>query len=165
MAATDKRPRFWLMKTEPDTFSFDDLVKAKGRTTSWEGVRNYQARNLLRDELKLGDQVFIYHSSCDEPAVIGIGEVVRENHPDLSALDKKSLYFDEKSLKDGASRWCLVDVRAVARLANPVPLKALREIKGLEDMMVIKRGARLSVQPVSAAEWKIITKVGKPEPL
>ncbi len=153
------------MKTEPDTFSFDDLVKAPKRTTSWEGVRNYQARNLMRDEFKLGDQVFVYHSSCAEPAVIGIGTVVREAHPDLTALNPESEYFDEKSAKDGVSRWAMVAVRASSRFKRPVTLAELRTNKSLGEMVLLQRGSRLSVQPVTAAEWKIITKLGHPEDL
>lgn len=153
------------MKTEPDTFSIEDLIRAPKRTTSWEGVRNYQARNLMRDEFKLGDEVFIYHSSCEVPGVVGTAKVVREAHPDLTALDPRSEYFDEKSKAAGESRWMMVAVQALTRFAQPVSLAQLRETKGLEDMMVLKRGARLSVQPVSAKEWAIITKLGRPEPV
>jgi predicted RNA-binding protein with PUA-like domain len=155
------------MKTEPDTFSWDDLVGAKKRTTSWEGVRNYQARNLMRDEMKLGDQVFIYHSSCEVPGIVGLGEVVREAHPDNSAMDPKSDYFDEKSARDGESRWMMVDVKAAANLpgAEQLTLAKLRETKGLEGMLVLKKGMRLSVQEVTAAEAKIILKIGKPAAL
>ncbi len=154
--------RHWLMKTEPDTFSFDDLVKAARRTTPWEGVRNYQARNLMRDDMKKGDLVFIYHSSCAEPGVAGLGQVVREAHPDLSALDPQSPYFDDKSVSAGASRWQLVDVRATHRLQTPLSLTAMRRIAGLGDMLLLKRGSRLSIQPVTPAEWAIITELCKP---
>lgn len=153
--------RYWLMKTEPDTFSFDDLLKAKDKTTSWEGVRNYQARNLMRDEMKLKDRVLFYHSSCDEPAVMGTAEVVREAHPDLTALDPESAYFDAKSAKDGASRWQMVAVKAVERFAQPVTLKQMRAMKALDGMMLLRPGSRLSVQPVSAKEWALIVKVGR----
>lgn len=158
-------PRHWLMKTEPDTFSFDDLVKAPRRTTSWEGVRNYQARNLMRDDFKKGDLVFIYHSSCAEPGVVGLAEVVKESHPDRSALDPQSPYFDPKSADAGASRWQLVDVRATHRFKQLVSLTAMRSMKGLEAMLLLKRGSRLSIQAVSPAEWAIIIKSGKPEAL
>lgn len=153
------------MKTEPHTFSFDDLVRSPGRSTFWEGVRNYQARNLMRDEFKAGDQVFIYHSSCAEPGVVGIAEVVREAHPDLTALDPASAYYDEKSAAAGASRWSAVDVRAVARLTRPVTLTMMRTATGLEQMLVLRRGMRLSVQPVTPAEWQVIVKLGKPAAL
>lgn len=153
------------MKTEPDTFSFEDLVRAPRHVTSWEGVRNYQARNLMRDEFKLGDLVFIYHSSCDEPGVIGTAEVVRESYPDMSALNLKSEYFDEKSARDGASRWMMVDVQAKTRFTAPVTLKAMRALPGLDAMLLLKKGSRLSVQPVTAKEWAIIVKAGKPKPI
>jgi predicted RNA-binding protein with PUA-like domain len=119
----------------------------------------------MRDEMQVGDLAFIYHSSCDVPGVAGIAEVVRAAHPDLSALDPKSEYFDEKSAKDGASRWLHVDVQAKQRLKAPVTLAAMRTIKGLEGMMLLKRGMRLSIQPVTPAEWAVIVKLGKPGPL
>lgn len=153
------------MKTEPDTFSFDDLLRAPKRTTSWEGVRNYMARNIMRDQMKLGDLTFFYHSSCDVPGIVGITEVVREAHPDLTALDPKSDYFDEKSAKKGESQWSMVAVRARSRMKHYVSLDELKKTKGLEKMMVTQRGARLSVQPVTAAEWAVIQKLGDPEDL
>lgn len=150
------------MKTEPDVFSFDDLVRAKKRTTSWEGVRNYTARNLMRDEFALGDRVFIYHSSCEVPGIVGTAKVVKLAHPDLAALNPKSEYFDEKSAKLGESRWVMVDVQADQRFGAPVTLAAMKETKGLEDIMVIKRGTRLSIQPVNAKEAQVILRLGKP---
>ncbi len=153
------------MKTEPDTFSFDDLLKASKRTTSWEGVRNYMARNIMRDEMKLGDLTFFYHSSCEVPGIVGITEVVRAAHPDLSALDPQSEYFDERSAKKGESQWAMVAVQARQKMKHYVPLTVLKETKGLEKMMVTQRGSRLSVQPVTPAEWAVITKLGKPEDL
>lgn len=152
------------MKTEPDVFSFDDLVKAKKRTTPWEGVRNYQARNFMRDHMKVGHQVLVYHSSCEVPGIVGLGEVAREAYPDKSALDPTSEYYDEKAVKD-PSRWVHVDVKGTARLTKPISLAELREIKGLEAMLVLRRGMRLSIQPVTDAEMKIILKLGKPEAL
>jgi predicted RNA-binding protein with PUA-like domain len=165
MAKEAKGANHWLMKTEPDTFSFDDLVRSPRRTTSWEGVRNYQARNLMRDRMRVGDQVFIYHSSCEEPGIVGTAEVVRLAHPDLAALDPKSPYFDERSAAAGESRWWMVDVRATARFKRPVLLSAIRAEPKLAGMMVIKRGARLSVQPVAPAEWAVIVRAGQPEEL
>ncbi len=153
------------MKTEPDTFSFDDLLKASKRTTSWEGVRNFMARNIMRDQMKLGDLTFFYHSSCEVPGIVGVTEVVREAHPDLSALDPKSEYFDEKSVKKGESQWAMVAVQAKQKMQHFVSLSELKATKGLEKMMVTQRGSRLSVQPVTAAEWAVITKLGKPEDL
>ena len=149
------------MKTEPDVFSWDHLIKAKDQTTPWEGVRNYQARNLMRDEMKLGDQVLFYHSSCEVPGAVGIAEVVKESHPDLTALNPKSDYFDEKSAKKGESQWAMVAVKAVKKFKEPVTLTAMRSIKGLEDMVLLRRGSRLSVQPVTKAEWDIIVKLSK----
>lgn len=151
---------YWLMKTEPDVFSFDDLLAAPHRTTAWEGVRNYQARNFMRDQFKLGDEVFIYHSSTDVPAIIGVGEVVREAYPDLSALDPKSPYYDPASKKSGESRWMMVDVQAKFRFRQPISLTTLRETKGLESMALLQRGQRLSIQPVDRAHWNKILKMG-----
>lgn len=153
---TQGRPRHWLMKTEPETFSFDHLLQAPNRTTSWEGVRNYQARNLMRDEFEVGDQVFIYHSSCAEPGIVGIAEVVRNAHPDPTALDPKSPYADDKSIAQGASRWLMVDVKAKARLKVPFTLADIRATPSLASMMVVRRGARLSIQPVTPEEWQTI---------
>lgn len=154
---------YWLMKTEPGTFSFDDLVKAAKRTTSWEGVRNYQARNLMRDEFKPGDRAFIYHSGIDEPAIVGIAEVVRGGHPDLSALDPKSHYYDPKAKKKGESPWILVDVKATHRMTVPVTREMLKGESRLAKMMVLQRGARLSVQPVKPNEFEVIVGLGKPK--
>jgi predicted RNA-binding protein with PUA-like domain len=156
-------PNYWLMKTEPDVFSFDDLIRCKNRTDSWDGIRNYQARNMMRDDFKRGDKVFIYHSRIPEPAIVGVAEVVKESHPDPSALDPKSKYFDDKSKSKGESRWCMVDVMAVERFRSDVTIQQCRETTGLEEMALIKKGQRLSIQPVSASEWKVIRKLGKPE--
>jgi predicted RNA-binding protein with PUA-like domain len=153
--------KYWLMKTEPGVFSFDDLVKAK--TTCWEGVRNYQARNLMRDEFKKGDLALIYHSSVDEPAVMGIAEVAREGYTDLTALDPKSKYFDEKAKAKGESPWVMVDVKARERMTVPVTREMLKAQTSLKNMMVLQKGARLSVQPVTAAEFETIRKLGKPK--
>lgn len=156
---------YWLMKTEPSVFSFDDLVKAPKRTTHWEGVRNYQARNIMRDQMKVGDRAFIYHSGIDEPCIAGVAEIVREGYPDDSALDRKSKYYDPDAAKKGASPWALVDVKAIERFATPVGRTQLKNEAALKDMMVLKKGARLSVQPVTAAEFKKILALGKPTKL
>lgn len=148
------------MKTEPDVFSFDDLVKAPKKTTGWDGVRNYQARNFMRDEFKNGDMVLIYHSNAEPSGIVGTARVVREAYADELALDKKSEYYDEKSAKDGVSRWVKVDVQAVAKFKNFLSLDDLRAQKGLKDMLVLKKGQRLSVQPVTKAEWDLIVKLG-----
>jgi predicted RNA-binding protein with PUA-like domain len=150
------RPRFWLMKTEPEVFSFEDLLRAPKQTTCWEGVRNYQARNMMRDDFRIGDLVLVYHSNANPSGVAGIAKVVREAYPDPAALDPKSEYFDEKSKADGQSRWVMVDLQAVAPAKKLVSLDDLRSTEGLEDMLVLKKGQRLSVQPVTGAEWKIV---------
>lgn len=155
----------WLMKTEPDTFSFDDLVRKPNRTDRWDGVRNYQARNFMRDSFRLGQEVFIYHSSTGEPGIVGIAEVVREAYPDTTALDKKSPYFDEKSLKDGASRWCVVDVKATARFAETISLKKIKSEARLKGMALVQPGQRLSIQPVSKQEWAYICSLAKLLPI
>lgn len=157
--------RFWLLKTEPSVFSFEDLVDAPEQTTGWEGVRNYQARNLLRDEFQIGDEALVYHSSTDIPAVMGVAEIVRAAYPDKTALDPKSKYYDAKAKAKGESPWVLVDVRAKSRLKTPVTRDQLRENAATQGMMVLKRGSRLSVQPVEEAAFNAILKLGKAVPL
>ena len=147
--------RHWLLKTEPSSFSFDDLWKAPRRTTGWSGVRNYQARNLLRDELKKGDRVLIYHSSTEPPAVVGEAEVVREGYPDPTQFDPRDDHFDGDSPQD-APRWFQVDVRGVRKLPREVPLAELRSAPALKKMALLQRGQRLSVQPVAESEYAAI---------
>jgi predicted RNA-binding protein with PUA-like domain len=147
--------RHWLLKTEPQSFSFDDLLGAPRKTTGWSGVRNYQARNLLRDELKKGDRVFIYHSSTEPPCVVGEAEVVREGYPDPTQFDAKDEHFDPGSSRE-APRWFQVDVRAVRKLERPVTLALIRETPALKKMALVQRGQRLSVQPVAAPEYEAI---------
>lgn len=153
------------MKTEPSVFSFEDLIKAPKRTTHWEGVRNYQARNFMRDEFKPGQRAFIYHSNTEEPAIIGIAEVVRAGYTDETALDPKSKYFDEKAKAKGVSPWMMVDVKAVSRMKIPVTREMLKNEKKLSSMMVLQKGARLSIQPVTQAEFDLVCKMGRPEPV
>ena len=157
MASSTQRGerRYWLFKTEPTSFSFDDLMKAPSRTTSWDGVRNYQARNMLRDEIKPGDMVFVYHSSSDPTGIAGIAEVVRGGYPDPTAFDPKDHHYDPKSRADTPS-WYLVDLKGVKALPRLITLEELRKVKGLEKMVLLQRGSRLSVQPVRAEEWDII---------
>jgi predicted RNA-binding protein with PUA-like domain len=155
----------WLMKTEPDEFSFEDMIAKKGRTAPWDGVRNYTARNFLRDSMRVGDRVLVYHSSCDVPGVYGLGEIASAARPDPTALDPKSDYFDEKSARDGVSQWSLVDVRATARLAKPVTLEQMRAVPELAEMLVLRRGVRLSVQPVAKKHWDVIVRLGEAKPL
>jgi len=144
---------FWLMKSEPDVFSVDDLQRQ--RTTSWEGVRNYQARNFMRDGMKRGDRAFLYHSSCAEPAVAGIMEICREAYPDPTQFDRRSKYYDAGSQPD-QPRWLMVDVKFVRRLRRPVTLAELRADKRLASLPLLRRGNRLSLMPVSPAEWEAI---------
>ena len=151
--------RYWLMKSEPDEFSIDDLAKAPGQTTSWFGVRNYQARNFMRDEMKVGDRAFLYHSSCPEPGIAGIVSIAAPAHPDLSQFDPKSPYYDPKSTRD-APRWLNVDVKLVEK-TRLVPLAELREHPALADMVTLRRGNRLSITPVTPAEWKAVEKLAK----
>lgn len=154
---------FWLMKTEPDVFSFDDLINCKNSTDHWDGIRNYQARNFMRDQFKLGQEVFIYHSNTKETGIYGIAKVVREAYPDHTALDSESKYFDPKSAEKGESRWVMVDVMATHRLKKPVLLQDMKEMPELEGMALLKRGQRLSIQMVSPEHWKFIKALGKPQ--
>ena len=149
--------QYWLMKSEPDEFSIDDLVRAKNQTTPWFGVRSYQARNFMRDDMQLGDRAFFYHSSCPEPGVAGIVEVSRLAYPDASQFDRKSAYYDAKSPRE-SPRWLNVDVKLV-RKTSLVPLAQLRETAGLEDMVVLRRGNRLSITPVTPAQWRIVERL------
>ena len=143
----------WLVKTEPTVFSYENLVAAPGQCTSWEGVRNYQARNMLRDELAVGDGVFVYHSNCPEPGIVGLAEVVRAGYPDPFAFDPKSRYFDPKSKRE-LPRWYLVDIRATRALRRTITLGELKADRRLEGFALVRRGNRLSVMPVSAEHWE-----------
>ena len=146
--------RYWLMKSEPSEFSIDDLVAAPKQTTAWFGVRNYQARNFMRDDMKLGDQALFYHSSCPEPGVCGIVEVSRLAYPDETQFDRKSEYYDAKSTRENP-RWLHVDVKLVRKL-RLVSLAELRDQKALANMVILRRGNRLSITPVELAEWKAV---------
>jgi len=146
----------WLMKSEPDVFSIDDLERAPGQTTGWEGVRNYQARNFMRDDMRKGDRVLFYHSNCAEPGIVGIAEIASSAaRPDPTAFDPKSDYHDPKSTPDNP-RWLLVDVKFRARLPRPVTLAQIKDDPQLADMLVARRGMRLSIQPVDAAHYQRI---------
>jgi predicted RNA-binding protein with PUA-like domain len=149
--------RYWLMKSEPDEFGIDDLVTAKRQTTPWFGVRNYQARNFMRDGMRVGDGVLFYHSSCPEPGIAGIAEVASAPYPDASQFDPKSPYYDPKARRDDP-RWMLVDVKLV-RKTRLMPLEEMRATRGLEDMVTLRRGNRLSITPVTASEWKTVLKL------
>jgi predicted RNA-binding protein with PUA-like domain len=145
---------FWLMKSEPDEFSIEDLVKAPKQTTSWFGVRNYVARNFMRDSMRVGDGVLFYHSSCPVPGIAGLAKVASKAHPDMSQFDRKSPYYDPKARRE-EPRWMLVDVK-LARKTRLMPLEEMRTYPELADMVTLKRGNRLSITPVTPAEWKFI---------
>ena len=151
--------RYWLVKSEPDVFSFDDLQAAPKQTTQWDGVRNFAARNFLRDGMKRGDQVFFYHSSTNPQAIVGICQVAREAYPDPTALDRKHPAFDAKSDPKDPS-WFAVDLQAVAPLARPVTLTEIKANKALAEMALVRIG-RLSVTPVRPAEWDAIMTMSK----
>ncbi|MDQ3950063.1 MAG: EVE domain-containing protein [Gemmatimonadota bacterium] len=151
-AAGEKR--YWLVKSEPDTFSFDDLLKAPRKTTHWDGVRNHVARNFMRDGMQVGDRVFFYHSSTNPQAIVGIAEVAREAYPDASAFDPKHDAYDPKSGPDDPT-WFMVDIRAVERLARPVTLAEIKKRPELAKMAMLRIG-RLSVSPVTQKEWDVI---------
>ena len=149
---------FWLFKTEPGCFSFDDLKGRPEMTEAWDGVRNFQARNFLRDTVKVGDRVLFYHSSIPEPAVVGIAEVVRAGYPDITALDPNGEHFDPKASLQNPI-WYLVDVRYVEPFPREVTLGQIKGNPALADMPLVKR-SRLSIQPVSAEEWSMILAMG-----
>lgn len=146
------------MKSEPEAFSIENLENSADRTTSWDGVRNYQARNFMRDDMKVGDNVLFYHSG-KTPCLVGVCEVVREGYPDHTAWDPQDPHFDPKSSPKNPI-WYMVDIRLKNKFKDPVPLKNLRGIQGLENMMLIKKGIRLSVQPVSKIEFDIVMNLG-----
>ena len=153
----------WLIKSEPGAFSFEDLIAAKDSTTVWDGVRNYQARNFMRDEMKVGDKILYYHSSTAEPGVVGIAEVASQPFADPSQFDPKSRYFDPKSTQE-QPRWFTVDVRAVEPLPRTVTLAEMKEEPALAGLKLVQRGSRLSVMPVSGAEFRRIVKMAEKGP-
>lgn len=148
---------YWLFKTEPDVFSIDDLKKKN--TEHWDGVRNYQARNFMRDEAKKGDLVLIYHSNTNPPGIAGVAKVVKEAYPDHTAFDKKSKYFDPKSKEDNP-RWVMIDVKFVKKFKNYIPLDELKNHSALKDLLILRKGNRLSITPVKENEYKFIEKLG-----
>jgi predicted RNA-binding protein with PUA-like domain len=150
--------KYWLMKVEPAAYTIEQL--ARDGKTSWEGVRNYQARNFMRDEMKRGDRVLFYASNADPSGVTGVAEIVREAYPDPFALKKGHTYYDEKSTADNPI-WYSVDLGFVEKLPQIVPLDTLKETPGLENMVVTKKGSRLSIQPVTKPEFDIVVKLGR----
>ncbi len=154
-----RKRRYWLLKSEPNCFSFDDLGRCPDRTEHWDGVRNFQARNLLRDEIRVGDGVLFYHSNIPEPAIVGIAQVVREGYADFTALDPRSDHFDPQANEEKPI-WYMVDVQYRALLPHPLTRDDLRRHPGLAGMGVLKKGNRLSVQAVTEEEWCTILIVG-----
>ena len=147
---------YWLMKSEPDECSIDAALAAPRKTVPWTGVRNYQARNFMRDSMRIGDGVLFYHSSCAEPGIAGLAEVASAPYPDATQFDRKSKYYDPASSKD-APRWVHVDVRARQK-TRLIPLAELRAQPPLRNMIILRRGNRLSITPVSATEWSFIAR-------
>lgn len=146
---------YWLMKSEPDTFSITDLYNKPERTEHWDGVRNYQARNMMRDDMKTGDLAFFYHSNCQEPGIVGIMEIVREGYPDFHAFDSADLHYDPKSDPEHP-RWFMVDVQFVRQLSRNITLSELKERSELAGFPLIRRGNRLSIMPVGSEQWHFI---------
>ena len=146
--------KYWLMKSEPTTFGIDDLAQAPRRRSHWDGVRNYQVRNMIRDDMKKGDLAFFYHSSCEVPGIYGIARIVREAYPDPTAFDPRHAHFDPKS-DPAAPTWYMVDVELVQRFAAPITLEKLKaNARALGELIILKRGNRLSITPVTATQWR-----------
>ena len=146
---------YWLFKSEPETFSIDHLSQRPKQTEHWDGVRNYQVRNMLRDQIKVGDQAFFYHSSCTPAGIVGIMEIVKAGYPDPSAWNPESKYYDPKSSPENP-RWFMVDVHFVKKFKHIITLGELKKHPALDNMQVARRGNRLSITPVTKEEWKII---------
>ncbi|MCA8977635.1 MAG: EVE domain-containing protein [Planctomycetes bacterium] len=157
MAAAKRPRRYWLFKSEPESYAFDSLVR--DRRTYWHGVRNYQARNLLRDEIRVDDGVLFYHSNARPMAVVGIAKVVRNGYPDHTAFDAASDYYDDKSDPQSPT-WYMVDIASVGPMQSPLTREQLKQEPALSDMVLLQRGSRLSVQPVSVEEWRHILRLG-----
>ena len=147
--------KYWLMKSEPDVFGIDDLKRAPGMTEAWDGVRNYQARNMMRDDMKTGDLAFLYHSNCKEPGIAGIMEIVRDGYPDMTAFDPDAKYFDPES--DQANpRWYCVDIRYIRKLKRIITLSELKKHSEVDGLSLVRRGNRLSIMPVNRQQWEYI---------
>ncbi|HBC56756.1 MAG TPA: EVE domain-containing protein [Gammaproteobacteria bacterium] len=146
---------YWLFKSEPNEFSFDDLLNMPDQTEHWDGVRNYQARNFMRDDMRVGDLAFFYHSNCKEPGIVGIVEVAAEGYPDFTAFDASDPHFDRDSDPDNP-RWFMVDVRFVRPLRRTITLKELKQVAALKNFPLVRKGNRLSVMPVQENEWETI---------
>ena len=151
---------YWLIKSDPEEFSIDDLKRSKNKTTYWNGVRNYQARNFMRDEMKKGDRVLFYHSNAEPNAVVGICEIVKEGYPDHTQFDPEDIHFFPSAKKEEPT-WFMVDVKLVKEFKNPVTLEAIRNSAKLKKMKLVQKGNRLSVMPVSKAEFDEVVKMGR----
>lgn len=151
--------KYWLMKSEPDVFSINDLKKRGAKGVHWDGVRNYQARNFMR-EMKKNDLVLFYHSNCKVPGIVGVMKVIREAYPDHTAFDADDPHFDPKSNPD-KPRWDMVDVAFVERFTDTIGLAEMRAVKGLQEMLVLRKGNRLSITPVSQQEWNTVVRMSK----
>jgi predicted RNA-binding protein with PUA-like domain len=152
--------RYWLFKSEPETFSIDDLRARKNSTEHWDGVRNYQARNMLRDDVKVGDEILFYHSNCTPPGIVGIATVVRNGYPDFTAFDPHSDHYDPKSSQE-KPQWFMVDVKFKRKFSQMLTLDELKQNPALKDMLILRRGNRLSITPVTSKEWKTILKMAE----
>jgi predicted RNA-binding protein with PUA-like domain len=149
---------YWLMKSEPNSFSIDDLQQMPEQIEHWDGVRNYQARNMMRDQMKVGDKVFFYHSNCEAPGIVGIMHVVREGYPDFTAFDPGCKYFDPKS-DPAKPRWYMVDVQYLRHMHRVIALSELKEHPALAEMVLLRKGNRLSIMPVQKEEWEYILRL------
>lgn len=152
-----EKRRYWLFKSEPGVFGIDDLER--DGSTCWDGVRNYQARNFMRDQMRVGDGVLYYHSNAKPPAIVGVARVSKEAYPDFTQFDPDSKYHDPKATEENP-RWMMVDIEFVAHFPNPLPLPELKENEDLDGMLLIKKGQRLSIQPVEPEHWRLICKLG-----
>lgn len=146
---------YWLMKSEPEAFSIDDLAKKTSQTEPWDGVRNYQARNMLRDQMKKGDLAFFYHSNCTPPGIAGVVEIVKEGYPDFSAFEANSKYYDPASKPDNP-RWFMVDVKFKQKFNRLISLDELKQQPELQEMQLLKKGNRLSILPITSEQWDLI---------
>ena len=153
-----KQKNYWLLKTEPESYSIDDLAAEPNKTTCWDGVRNYQARNFMRDKIKKGDDVLFYHSNADPPAIVGVATIVKQAYPDFTAFDPSEKHYDPKS-KQSEPTWMMVDIKFKQKFKQPLALPELREIVELKEMELLRKGSRLSVQPVRQKEFEAILRL------
>ena len=158
MAKTTKTKKYWLMKSEPNCYSIDDLAAEQTKTTQWDGVRNYQARNFMRDDMKKGDEVLFYHSNAKPPGVAGLATIYKESYPDFTAFDPNEMHYDPKSRQESPT-WVMVDVKFKKKFKRLIPLEELRQLKSLDGMELLRKGSRLSIQPVSKKHFETIVKL------